>query len=146
MLFQLQCYILSLLTVNTEGPKPEDTTHLYPFDEVKPGDNLVICGGGTFGQHMYKKITNYKSHNISLWVDEWHEYYSKLNLPVTGFDKINSVEYDKIIIALIDEDNSHIARLRLIECGVDENKIIQVSHYNKKENIENLLLEYKINL
>jgi hypothetical protein len=47
---------------------------------------------------------------------------------------------------LIDEDNSNLARLKLIEYGVNEKKIIQVSHYNNKENIKNLLLEYKINL
>ena len=146
MLPQLQYYLLSLLTINTEGPNPSDITNLYPFDEVKCGDNLVIYGGGTFGQHLYKKIINNKSHNIVAWIDEKHKHYSKLNLPVDGFDKINSVEYDNIIIALIDEDNSNLARLKLIEYGVNKKKIIQVSHYNKKENIENLLLEYKINL
>jgi multidrug transporter EmrE-like cation transporter len=58
MLPQLQYYLLSLLTINTEGPNLGDTINLYPFDEVKYKDNLVIYGGGTFGQHLYKKITN----------------------------------------------------------------------------------------
>ena len=146
MLPQLQYYLLSLLTINTEGPNPNDIINLYPFDKVKYKDNLIIYGGGTFGQHLYKKITNNKSHNILAWIDEKHNHYSKLNLPVDGFDKINSIKYDNIIIALIDEDNSNLARLKLIKYGVDEKKIIQISHYYNKENIQKLLLEYKINL
>ena len=146
MLPQLQYYLLSLLTINTEGPNPNDIINLYPFDKVKYRDNLIIYGGGTFGQHLYKKITNNKSHNILAWIDEKYNHYSKLNLPVDGFDKINSIKYDNIIIALIDEDNSNLARLKLIKYGVDEKKIIQISHYYNKENIQKLLLEYKINL
>ncbi len=146
MLYQLQHYLLSLLIINTEGPTPDDKVNLYPFDEIKFNDNLIIYGGGTFGQHLYKKITNKISHNVLAWIDEKYEHYSKLELPVKGFEKLKSLEYDVIIIALIDEDNSNRALLKLLENGVDRKKIVQVSHYNKKENIQNLLLEYKINL
>jgi glycosyltransferase involved in cell wall biosynthesis len=145
MLPQLQHYILSLLTVNTGGPNPDDLEKLYPFDNIKPGENLIIYGGGTFGQHLYKKITKHKTHNVLAWIDEKFKHYSKLNLPVTGFDKIKSLKYDTVIIALIDEDNSNQAFLKLVEHGVDAEKIIQVSHY-KEKNIQKLLLEYKINL
>jgi glycosyltransferase involved in cell wall biosynthesis len=146
MLPQLQHYLLSLLIINTEGPNSNDITTLYPFDKIKPGDNLVIYGGGTFGQHMYKKITNNKSYNILAWIDEKHKHYSKLNLPVTGFDKIKNIKYNNVLIALIDENNSHQAYLKLIKHGVDVNKIIQIPYYNQKEDIQKLLLEYKINL
>ena len=55
---QLQYYILSLLVINTEGPNPLNS--LYPFKGIKSQESLVIYGGGTFGQHLYKKITNHK--------------------------------------------------------------------------------------
>jgi glycosyltransferase involved in cell wall biosynthesis len=141
MLPQLQHYILSLLTVSTDG-----ITGLYPFNKPTIGKNLVICGGGTFGRHIYKKITNTNEYNIVGWIDEWYEYYSKLNLPVAGFNSIELLEYDNILIAFIDEDNSDDAATKLIKQGVPKEKIIQVSHYEQKENIQNLLLEYKINL
>jgi hypothetical protein len=36
-----------------------------------------------------------KDYNILAWIDEKHKYYSKLNLPVSKFDKIKSIgEYD----------------------------------------------------
>jgi hypothetical protein len=146
MLPQLQYYLLSLLIINTEGPDSKDVTNLYPFDGVEPGRSLVIYGGGTFGQHLYKKINNYKTHNVVAWIDEKHEHYSKLNLPVNGFDQMKSLEYDAVLIALIDEDNSNQALSKLVKHGVNEKKIIQVSHYNKKENIQEELLKFKINL
>jgi glycosyltransferase involved in cell wall biosynthesis len=146
MLPQLQHYLLSLLIINTEGPNPNDTIILYPFNDIKLEGNLVVYGGGTFGQHIYKKIINCKTYNVVAWIDEKHKHYSKLNLPVTGFTKIKHTQYDVVLIALIDEDNSHKAYLKLIKHGVDANKIIQIPHYNQKENIQNLLLEYKINL
>lgn len=146
MLPQLQFYILSLLTVSTEGPRLGDIDNLYPFNNIKSGSNLIICGSGTFGQNLYKKIKHYKSHNIISWVDEWYEHYSKLNLPIEGFEKIKSLEYDAILVALIDEDISNYTVSKLIEYGADKEKIIQVSHYNNKNDIQKLLLEYKINL
>lgn len=146
MLPQLQYYILSLLTVSTNGPESNSVTDLYPFNKSIIGKNLVICGGGTFGRHMYKKITNTNEYNIVGWIDEWYEHYLKLNLPIAGFDQIKLLEYDTILIALVNEDDSNDAVTKLIKQGVPKEKIIQVSHYNEKDNIQNLLLEYKINL
>lgn len=146
MLPQLQFFILSLLTVRSEGPSIYNKLkQLYPFNKVKYNDHIVICGGGTFGQHLYKRLKNYKHHKIVTWIDEWCEHYSKLGLPVVGFNILNTLKYDVIIIALIDEDISNQTLLKLVDMGVDKNKIIQVSHYNKN-NIEQLLLEYKIKL
>ena len=142
---QLQHYILSLLTINTEGPTSSNTTDLYPFVEVEPGSRVVLCGGGTFGQHLYKKINNNNSHNIVAWIDERHQYYSKLNLPVAGFDSLKSLDYDSVLITLIDEDNSNLAFAKLVQYGVDPNKIAQVSHYSQHD-VQKLLLEYKLNL
>jgi glycosyltransferase involved in cell wall biosynthesis len=142
MLPQLQYYLLSLLIINTEGPNVDNITKLYPFNEIKPKKRLVMYGGGTFGQHMYKKIINSKSYDILAWLDEKHKHYAKLNLPVTGFDKIKSLDYDAVLITLIDEDNSNQAVLKLIKHGVDKDKIIQIPRYN----ILVSLLQFKINL
>jgi len=143
MLPQLQHYLLSLLIINTKGPDFINT-NIYPFDNINNKSNLVIYGGGTFGQHLYKKITTHSSHNIVAWVDEKYKHYSKLNLPVTGFESIQNLEYDAVLIALIDEDNSNQALLKLISYGVNNKKIIQIPYY--KTNIQESLLKYEIKL
>ena len=146
MLLQLQYYLLSLLITNTEGPNLNDDVALYPFNSLNVGKNLVLYSGGTLGQHMYKKIMNHKEYNIVAWIDEKHKYYSKLNLPVTKIDKIKSVKYNTILIALVDEDNSNKAYSKLIEYGIDPEKIKQIPYYDKNKNIQNHLLNYKITL
>jgi glycosyltransferase involved in cell wall biosynthesis len=144
MLSQLQFFTLSLLTVRSDGPS-NTSTDLYPFKDVKIGDNIIICGGGTFGQHLYKKLLTTKTQNVVAWIDEWYDHYSKLGIPILGINHITSFKYDAVVIALIDEDISNQTYLKLIELGVDKNKIIQVSHYGET-NVEKLLSEYKINL
>lgn len=144
MLPQLQMYLLSLLIINTEGPDPAKI--LYPFDTEKLGENVVIYGGGTFGQHIYKKIIANKTKNLLAWIDEKHKHYSKLNLPVTGFDRIKSIDYESVLIALIDEDNSNKAFSKLVKHGVDGSKILQVPYYGKNETITTFLSQYGINL
>ena len=141
---QLQQYLLSLLLINTEGPNYD--TELYPFDGVKSGDSIILYGGGTFGQHIYKKLITHKKYNVLAWIDEKHKHYSKLGLPVTGFDKIKYSNYDSVLIALIDEDNSNKAYSKLVKHGVIEQKIIQIPYYNGDTNIQNYLRKYKINL
>lgn len=145
MLPQLQYYLLSLLIINTEGPNLDKITNLYPFNKIESKKGLVIYGGGTFGQHMYKKIINNKLYNVLAWIDEKHKHYSKLNLPVTGFDKIKSLNYDAILIALIDENNSNQTVSKLLKHGVDKNKIIQIPVYNYTSP-QILLSQFKINL
>jgi glycosyltransferase involved in cell wall biosynthesis len=145
MIPQLQYYLLSLLIINTEGPNIDNITELYPFNKIESKKGIVIYGGGTFGQHIYKKIINNKSHNILAWIDEKYEHYLKLDLPIKGFDKIKFIDYDAIIIALIDEDNSNQAVSKLLKYGVDKNKIIQIPVYNITTP-QILLSQFKINL
>lgn len=147
MLPQLYHYILALLITNTQGPEPQNnSTTLYPFSNFKPNTNLVLYGGGTFGQHIYKKIMNQKEHNLLAWIDEKHKHYSKLNLPVSGFTKLKSIDYQVVLITLIDEDNSNRAYSKLVQHGVSADKIIQVPFYSEGENIQEHLLKYKIKI
>jgi glycosyltransferase involved in cell wall biosynthesis len=145
MLPQLQYYLLSLLIINTQGPNIDNITNLYPFNRIESKKGIIIYGAGTFGQHIYKKIINNRSYNILAWIDEKYEHYSKLNLPITGFDKIKFIDYDAIIIALIDEDNSNQAISKLLKYGVDKNKIVQIPIYNITTP-QILLSQFKINL
>ena len=145
MIPQLQHYILTLLITNTQGPA-EDGNTMYPFDNIDVDNNIVLYGGGTFGQHMYKKIKNQNHLNITAWIDEKHKHYSKLQLPVTGFNKLKTVSYEAVLIALIDEDNSNKAYFKLLKHGVEKEKIIQIPFHSAVKNIQEHLLKYQIQL
>lgn len=137
---QLQRYILSLLTVFTDGPIDNQ---LYPFEDIEPNSALVIYNAGTFGQHLYKRISNAASHRIVGWIDDNAPQYISANLPVSDVDSIELLYYDYILIAFIDETISDLAKAKLIHQGVSESSIRQVSHYNK--DIQTLLNQYNIN-
>lgn len=142
---QLQFFTLSLLTVRSEGPNDlnQNAKRLYPFDNVEPGDRLIICGAGTFGQHLNKRLLADNKYIISGWIDEWFEYYNKLGLHIDNLEIVDNLEYDKIIIAFIDETIAENATQKLICLGVDSNKIVRVSHYEKAD-AQALLSEYGI--
>jgi len=142
ILTQLDYYLLSILITNTEGPALDTVNAVYPFINIHPTDRLVIYGGGTFGQHFYKKLNKYNIKNIVGWIDERFVFYQKLNLPVNSLDTIKSLEYDKIVIALMDECNSNYATELLCEVGVDRSKIIQIPRFEHAE-VRALLSQYK---
>ena len=142
---QLQYFALSLLTVRSEGPLQyhSNTKQLYPFDNVNNGDRIVICGAGTFGQHLFKRISSSAKYSIVGWVDEWFEFYNQLGLEVNAFDYLKTLEYDVLVIAFIEETVSNEISQKLLNIGVPSNKITWVSHYEKDDAAE-LLNEYGI--
>jgi len=143
MLPQLDYYMLSLLITNTEGPNLDESNAMYPFTGLQPTDKLVVYGGGTFGQHFYKKLNKHNIKNIVGWVDERFVYYQKLNLPVNSVDTIKHLEYDKIVVALMDECNSNHATNLLCEKGADRVKIVQIPRFQHTE-VRALLSQYKL--
>jgi glycosyltransferase involved in cell wall biosynthesis len=147
MLSQLQFFALSLLTVRSEGPDLNNGRphHLYPFDDVHKGDRIIICGAGTFGQHLFNRLSSNEFCEIVGWVDEWHEHYQKLGLSVNGYSKIGTVEFDSVVVAFIDESISEQVTEDLVVAGVPKSKIIRVSHYEKTD-VQALLKEYEIEL
>jgi glycosyltransferase involved in cell wall biosynthesis len=142
---QLQYFALSLLAVRSEGPIQyySSLIRLYPFNNVNKGDKIVICGAGTFGQHLYKRLLVNKGYEVVGWVDELYNYYNILGLAIEGFDAIKRIDFDSIIVAFIDETISKEITQKLIKIGVCETKIKSVYLYEKSDPNE-LLEEYGI--
>jgi FlaA1/EpsC-like NDP-sugar epimerase len=145
LLPQLEYFALSLLTVRSKGPNQItiNSNKLYPFNNVKYGDRIVICGAGTFGQHLYNRLLLNNNYKLIGWIDELFDYYNLLGINVEGFVKLNSWEYDSIIIAYIDETISNLIEQKLISMGIPENKINTVSHF-KNNSAKKLLKEFEI--
>lgn len=140
LLPQVKMFILNLLTV-----RAEKTTNLnqYPFKNIR-NSKIIIYGAGTFGQHLYKRLAKTEDISIVSWIDEMYDSYSKLGLPIKDTESISNLKFDKIIIALINENISNSAKNLLIKKGIDKKKIVQVA-YDSIKNIDMLLSEYNIN-
>jgi len=130
LLPQLNLFTISLLAVRSNGRIANNRNDvLYPFLSVRKGDNVVICGAGTFGQHLKTRITNSESLELAGWVDDLAEFYSKLGIDVQPTNAITSIPFERVVIAFIDEAISFKMSARLLQMGIPHEKICQVAHY-----------------
>lgn len=143
LLHQVDYFLLSLLTVRSDGRLFQGNTQdeLCPFRDVRAGSRIVICGAGTFGQHLYRRLKRSENTQVVGWIDELCEEHRRLGLPVTPPPAICEMEYDHVLVAFIDETISNAAAQKLVAMGVPESKIARVSHY-KEADLPKLLREF----
>lgn len=130
LLPQLDLFLLSLLTVRSDGRMRANSAQdkLFPFKDVAVGARIVICGAGTFGQHLYRRLQGNDSFLVAGWVDELFEEYRLLGLQVESLSSISNMSYDNVVVAFIDETVAHSVAKKLSSLGVPEHKIERVSH------------------
>ena len=143
ILHQIDFFLLSLLTVRSDGRIFDGNTQdeLCPFKEVRSGGRIVICGAGTFGQHLCRRLQRSQHTQVIGWVDELFEEHRRLGLAVSPLTSIREMEYDHVLVAFIDETVSNAAAKKLSALGVPKQKIARVSHY-KEADVPKLLREF----
>jgi len=130
LLVQLEKFVLSLLIVRTDC-RPADVNHdvaLFPFTGIQPGSRIALCGAGTFGQHVARRIVAEVDYQHFVWVDELFECYQKLGLPVVSVESLSQHPFDYILIAYIDESVSEKNANSLAALGVPRSKIVRVNY------------------
>lgn len=94
------------------------------------GHDFVIYGAGKFGREVYKAAC-VEGCNIIGWVDK---NYAKLladGVTVTGTpESLLTLDYDKILVALLDTDISKDVQQKLIKMGIEEEKIIMLNMFD----------------
>lgn len=88
--------------------------------------NIVIYGAGCVGKNYYYQLNNNKRFNVICWIDkDWKNKQIKDGLPVSGFDDLKKIEFDRIIIAINDAAQANKIKDFLIKkyC-INENKVI----------------------
>lgn len=97
---------------------------LFPFVNVKSDSRIILYGAGSVGQQMWQALSNGNyNYKVVGWVDQKWEYYISKGYPVDEIESIIDMEYDYLIITVIDKKISNIIKTNLIELGVTENKI-----------------------
>ena len=144
---QLNYFTLSLLTVRSSFVPSNFVISgkFYPFDNVYNGEKVILYGAGTFGQILYSRIVNSNELDLITWVDDIYYEYRKMGLNVNPPEQIHKLDYDKILLAYIDEEVSNKIKKNLIASGISSNKIGVVIYHNMK-NITNILKEYGVNV
>uniref|UniRef100_UPI004055BB9C HAD family hydrolase n=1 Tax=Acetatifactor sp. TaxID=1872090 RepID=UPI004055BB9C len=94
----------------------------FPVDRLKK--RLVLYGAGKFGQALYKELIFNKEHQIVQWVDKNYEQLASQNEYLTSVDMLRAVEYDQIIIAILNLEVANEVKQELITGGIKEDKIV----------------------
>ena len=146
LLPQLDYFLLSLLTVRSNGMMSNGSTQheLCPFNDVQVGGKIVICGAGTFGQHLFRRLQESTHFQVTGWVDELFARYRSLGLAVDDISSIHSMAYDHIVVAFIDETVADRIAKKLCGLGVPVTKIARISHY--EGDVPTLLQEFGLEI
>lgn len=102
----------------------EKSRFVFPFLEVGNSKKIVLYAAGKKGKEFYGQLINQDFYIVSAWVDSSYEKYISVGLPVKPVDTINSIDYDKIVVAIDDPVITREVKNRLIEMNVPENIII----------------------
>ena len=94
------------------------------FFDVAPTDRVAIFNSGIVGQNIYSIYVSKKIATITGWFDKDYEFYQEQGLNVQSFNEIPNTEFDKIIVANLDEKSIQSALKILQSLGVDSKKII----------------------
>ncbi len=98
--------------------------YLFPYEKVKCGSDIIIYGAGVMGQDYLKQmqITGYC--NVVAFIDKNYENYKGMCVPVYASDRLKSLSYDCLVIALQKADALNEVISILHREDVDDDKIV----------------------
>lgn len=96
----------------------------FPYCDVEPNSCIVLYGAGKVGQDYYRQISENHYCKVVLWMDKKFEF-QKGTLDIYGWkDRLDSVEFSQIVIALLDKTQAEKTIVMLKEWKIPEEKIV----------------------
>ncbi len=93
----------------------------FPFEKIDKGSRIVLYGAGAVGNAYYRQVVCSQHCFVALWVDQ---KYETIGAPVSSPELLNTVEFDNIVICVVDDGVEKVIRKYLITKGIKEDKII----------------------
>ena len=135
---QIQEYLLSTFIIRSGGIL--NNSVYLPFSKNINKKNIVVCGAGTFGQQLVKRISESNFCNIVSWVDDDFWEYRRCCLDVNPINTLSDLNYDYIVIAMVDSFASSKMKNVLIDYGVSLSTILTLNVSGK--DVEHFLTQY----
>lgn len=121
------CVIIKLaISLHYNMLLEKQTEYLYPFPKVKKGCRIVVYGAGKMGCSLMKYLLNSKDYQVMLWVDQNVRSILRLEYKISPVKHINCIEYDYIVIAVMDANVSKEIKENLMDIGIMEEKIARI--------------------
>lgn len=104
----------------------EDRNYYYRFPDglLESGRKIVLYGAGDIGKNYYHYIREKNEWNLAAWVDAAAKKYRDTGNCVQDVDAIDQIEYDAILIAVMEERTAQSIRMNLCARGIPNDKIL----------------------
>ena len=105
-----------------EGRLPED----FPFAADIKEKAVAVCGAGTFGQQLVRRMNQSGKYKIVGWFDEDYREYRRCCMDVDPMPAISACRFDYILIAKLDRASVNAYRRDLLDLGMCDEKILAI--------------------
>ena len=110
------------------------------IEEKFLGKRVVLYSAGTFGQQAYTHFTESDHFNLVAWVDDYYVEYRRCCRNVDPVETIMHIDYDYILLAVVNSLLCEEIKKRLLDMGVLEERILSV--FIPQERKEDLLNDF----
>ncbi len=90
------------------------------------GNRIVLYAAGKYGNQLYDMIKEHPDKKVVQWVDRNSECVENSKMRIVGIRELGRVEYDSILIGIVDEKAAESIRADLKRQGVPAHKILWV--------------------
>ncbi len=122
---QVRDFVLGLAIMRSGGLSVGNNFWL-PYPKDFKGSRVIIYSAGTFGQQLVNRIKEHDYCDIVKWVDSDYWEYRRCCLDVDSENDIRGCEFDYVVIATINSALYGAIKKRLIDDGVEAEKILSV--------------------
>ena len=122
---QLDDWMLGTFLIRSGGMNNDLPTG-FPFAVDIRGKSVAVCGAGTFGQQLVRRVKQSGLYAIAGWYDDDYWEYRRCCMDVDPLYEISSRRFDYVIIAKLDRASVAAFRRELLDLGVSKDKILSI--------------------
>lgn len=98
--------------------------YVFPFEIINYGERIIVYGAGKVGQFYMQSNNSISYFTPVLWVDKNAEKLRERGFWVHGADKMKTVNYDKVLIAVEKAGLAEEIKRELSDYGIPPDRII----------------------
>ena len=113
---------LMMLTAETDDVLRMVQYYIKDYTDII-GKRIVIYGAGTVGKSYYTQLVENGKCDVVGMIDKNYKEIVHPNTNIYGISELERLEYDAIVIGLLDKKDAGDVKNELIELGIDSEKI-----------------------
>ena len=125
---QLDDWMLGTFIIRSGGvcPAEGNLPEGFPFPASIVNKSIAVCGAGTFGQQLVRRMKQSDGYRIVGWYDEDYREYRRCCMDVDPLCDIAACGFDYVLIAKLDSASVEAYRRELLDLGISNDKILSI--------------------